>query len=105
MVGTHKSQNCVDAKSSYGYKDPHTSPQILLLMYEKVMSWSIEEAQVFIAKSRDGVKECKVHAYLEVVEYLLENLLPETCSTDNVPKCIYRHRCYAIMIITIRLNR
>jgi hypothetical protein len=31
------------------------------------MGWSAEEAQVFIAKFRNGVKERKVHAYFEVV--------------------------------------
>lgn len=38
-----------------------------LFLLTKVMGWSVEEAQVFIAKFRNGVKERKVHAYFEVV--------------------------------------
>ncbi|CAG5146648.1 uncharacterized protein ALTATR162_LOCUS1913 [Alternaria atra] len=38
-----------------------------LYLLTKVMGWSVEEAQVFFAKFRAGVKERKVHAYFEVV--------------------------------------
>ncbi|KAF1842507.1 S-adenosyl-L-methionine-dependent methyltransferase [Cucurbitaria berberidis CBS 394.84] len=38
-----------------------------LMLLTKVMGWSIEEAQVFIAKFRNGLKERRVHAYFEVV--------------------------------------
>lgn len=38
-----------------------------LFLLTKVMQWSLEEAQVFIAKFRTGLKERKVHAYFEVV--------------------------------------
>ncbi|EUC37180.1 hypothetical protein COCCADRAFT_86508 [Bipolaris zeicola 26-R-13] len=38
-----------------------------LFLLTKVMGWSVEEAQVFFAKFRNGVKERKVHAYFEVV--------------------------------------
>jgi len=38
-----------------------------LYLLTKVMGWSIEEAQMFIAKFRNGVKDRKVHAYFEVV--------------------------------------
>jgi hypothetical protein len=31
------------------------------------MGWSVQEAQIFFAKFRAGVKERKVHAYFEVV--------------------------------------
>jgi hypothetical protein len=33
----------------------------------KVMGWTVEEAQIFFAKFRAGVKERRVHAYFEVV--------------------------------------
>ncbi|KAI4943965.1 hypothetical protein J4E91_009113 [Alternaria rosae] len=38
-----------------------------LYLLTKVMGWSVEEAQIFFAKFRSGVKERKVHAYFEVV--------------------------------------
>jgi hypothetical protein len=38
-----------------------------LYLLTRVMGWSIEAAQVFIAKFRQGVKERRVHAYFEVV--------------------------------------
>ncbi|KAF2032346.1 S-adenosyl-L-methionine-dependent methyltransferase [Setomelanomma holmii] len=38
-----------------------------LMLLTKVMGWSVQEAQVFIAKFRNGVRERKEHAYLEVV--------------------------------------
>lgn len=38
-----------------------------LYLLTKVMGWSVEEAQVFFAKFRNGVKERRVHAYFEVV--------------------------------------
>ncbi|RAR16253.1 S-adenosyl-L-methionine-dependent methyltransferase [Stemphylium lycopersici] len=38
-----------------------------LYLLTKVMGWSVDEAQVFFAKFRNGVKEKKVHAYFEVV--------------------------------------
>ncbi|KAF3036196.1 hypothetical protein E8E12_006525 [Didymella heteroderae] len=40
-----------------------------LFLLTKVMGWSIEEAQVFIAKFRNGLKERRVHAYFEVVQF------------------------------------
>ncbi|KAF2632418.1 S-adenosyl-L-methionine-dependent methyltransferase [Macroventuria anomochaeta] len=40
-----------------------------LFLLTKVMGWSVEEAQVFIAKFRNGLKERKVHAYFEVVQF------------------------------------
>jgi len=38
-----------------------------LFLLTKVMGWTALEAQVFIAKFRNSLKERKVHAYLEVV--------------------------------------
>jgi hypothetical protein len=38
-----------------------------LYLLTRVMGWSIQEAQVFIAKFRTSVKERRVHAYFEVV--------------------------------------
>ncbi|CAN9207857.1 unnamed protein product [Alternaria alternata] len=38
-----------------------------LYLLTKVMGWSVQEAQIFFAKFRAGVKERKVHAYFEVV--------------------------------------
>ncbi|KAF2997663.1 hypothetical protein E8E13_005667 [Curvularia kusanoi] len=40
-----------------------------LFLLTKVMGWSVEEAQVFIAKFRNGLKERRVHAYFEVVQF------------------------------------
>ncbi|KAI4657319.1 uncharacterized protein J4E79_007392 [Alternaria viburni] len=38
-----------------------------LYLLTKVMGWTVDEAQIFFAKFRSGVKERKVHAYFEVV--------------------------------------
>ncbi|KAF2016284.1 S-adenosyl-L-methionine-dependent methyltransferase [Aaosphaeria arxii CBS 175.79] len=38
-----------------------------LFLLTNVMKWTIEEAQVFIAKFRNGLKQKAVHAYFEVV--------------------------------------
>jgi hypothetical protein len=38
-----------------------------LYLLTKVMGWTVDEAQIFFAKFRAGVKERKVHAYFEVV--------------------------------------
>ena len=40
-----------------------------LFLLTNVMGWSVEAAQVFIAKFRNGLKERKVHAYFEVVQF------------------------------------
>jgi hypothetical protein len=40
-----------------------------LFLLTKAMGWSVDEAQVFIAKFRNGLKERKVHAYFEVVQF------------------------------------
>lgn len=40
-----------------------------LFLLTKVMGWSVDEAQVFIAKFRNGLKERKVHAYFEVIQF------------------------------------
>ncbi|KZM27185.1 hypothetical protein ST47_g1708 [Ascochyta rabiei] len=40
-----------------------------LFLLTKVMGWSVDEAQVFIAKFRSGLKERRVHAYFEVVQF------------------------------------
>ncbi|KAH6616774.1 S-adenosyl-L-methionine-dependent methyltransferase [Boeremia exigua] len=40
-----------------------------LFLLTRVMGWSVEEAQVFIAKFRTGLKERKVHAYFEVIQF------------------------------------
>ena len=40
-----------------------------LFLLTKVMGWSVEAAQVFIAKFRNGLKERRVHAYFEVVQF------------------------------------
>ena len=40
-----------------------------LFLLTKVMGWSIEEAQVFIAKFKNGLKERRVHAYFEVIQF------------------------------------
>ena len=37
-----------------------------LLLLTKIMGWSVEEAQVFIAKFRTGLKDRSVHAYFRV---------------------------------------
>lgn len=37
-----------------------------LFLLTKIMGWSVEEAQVFIAKFRNGLKDKSVHAYFEV---------------------------------------
>jgi SAM-dependent methyltransferase len=38
-----------------------------LFLLTKVMGWSVQEAQVFIAQFRNGVKDRKIHAYFETV--------------------------------------
>jgi SAM-dependent methyltransferase len=40
-----------------------------LFLLTKVMGWEVEAAQVFIAKFRNGLKERRVHAYFEVVQF------------------------------------
>ncbi|XPS73865.1 hypothetical protein M3J07_005988 [Ascochyta lentis] len=40
-----------------------------LFLLTKVMGWSVDEAHVFIAKFRNGLKERRVHAYFEVVQF------------------------------------
>jgi hypothetical protein len=37
-----------------------------LFLLTKVLQWKVEEAQVFIAKFRNGLKDKSVHAYFEV---------------------------------------